>query len=37
MLLQIGSMYEHRESEIAVTATTRLKYVGGLINRYRIR
>src|SRR5690606_14670508 len=37
MLLQIGSMYEHRESEVAVTATTRLKYVGGLINRYRIR
>ena len=37
MLLKIGSMYEHRESEIAVTATTRLKYVGSLINHYRIR
>lgn len=37
MLLQIGSMYEHRESEVACTITTSLKYVGSLINHYRVR
>lgn len=37
MLLQIGSMYEHRESEIASTVITKLKYAGSLINHYRVR
>ena len=37
MLLQIGSMYEHRESEIAGTITTKLKYVDGLLNQWKVR
>lgn len=37
MLLQIGSMYEHRESEIVGTITSRIKYTDGLINQYKIR
>lgn len=37
MLLHIGSMYEHRESEVSGTITTKLKYAGSLINHYRIR
>ncbi len=37
MLLKIGSMYEHRESEVSGTITTKMKYVDSLITHYRVR
>ena len=37
MLMQIGSMYEHRESEVVGVATNKLKYVDSLIQPYRVR
>lgn len=36
MLATIGSMYEHRESEIAGTIVSRVSYVDKLLNQYRI-
>ena len=37
MLMQIGSMYAHRESEVGGVATNKLKYVDSLIQPYRVR
>lgn len=37
MLMQIGSMYEHRESEVVGVATNKLKYVDSLIQPFRVR
>ncbi|MED5441295.1 MAG: phage head-tail connector protein [Pseudomonadota bacterium] len=37
MLMQIGAMYEHRESEVVGVATNKLKYVDSLIQPYRVR
>lgn len=37
MLLQIGSMYEHRESEVIATVTQRVRYADGLLAPHIIR
>ncbi len=37
MLLQVGSMYEHRESEIVGSSTSRLRFVDGLLGRWKVR